>query len=232
MWIISNLGFVSLVQHSENPDYIRARARRFEHLQETFDLFDGDVIDLGPDCPDYRFHANIPRLTVAHKVYDAITAISYHSHVKEEVARGDQVFYQALLGCWRELYALQDPPLDTASSASRQHYIDTGRYLTEADRTEQEIDWWAGDTPTLGDLGEIAERVGDLADKMRAVGHGDRPLAEQEIGADDLVDDDYEDYGNPAYVVGAVIAQCEDLTRAEALDVLTQARAAVESWDR
>lgn len=110
MWIITANGFVSLVEHTTKPDHIRARARRIEHLQDTFDLQDGDIIDLGPDCPDYRFHADIPRDYVAHKLYEAVQDLTYTSHVKESVARDDDVFYGAMLGCWRELHRLQDPP--------------------------------------------------------------------------------------------------------------------------
>ena len=101
MWTITTSGFVSLVEHDEDPDFIRARARRIEHLQDTFDLQDGDIIDLGPDCPDYRFHANIPRLNVAQKLHDAVMDLHVQSHVKEAVAGNDEAMYSAMMGCWR-----------------------------------------------------------------------------------------------------------------------------------
>jgi hypothetical protein len=110
MWIITRDGFVSLVAHDTDPDKIRVRARRLEHLTDTFDLMDADVIDLGPNCPAYRWHANLPRLNVASKLYDAVIDLDYTSHVKENVAGSDDVMYSAMLGCWRELYKLQDPP--------------------------------------------------------------------------------------------------------------------------
>ena len=158
MWIITREGFVSLVQHDTDPERVRARARRREHLADTFDLNDADIIDLGPNAPDYRWHADVPKLNVAQAMYDAVMELDYTSHVKEEVARDDAVMYSAMLGCWRELYKLQDPP----------GHLDP--------------DWWTKPepAPTLDDLDDIVGQVGKLADKMRAVGAGDRPLADQE----------------------------------------------------
>ena len=155
MWIITSDGFVSLVAHETKPDYIRARARRFEHLQETFDLSDGDITDFGENASDYRFHADIPKPHVAQKLYDAIMDLSYSSHVKENVAGNDAVFYSAMLGCWRELHRLQ---------------VAEPEYPDFADDD---------DVPTLGDLGDIVGQIGELADRMRA-GAG-RPLVEQEV---------------------------------------------------
>ena len=198
---------------------MRVRARRREHLADTFELFDDQVIDLGVDAPDYRFHADVPRVNVAHAIYDAILAIDYDSHVKENVAGNDHVMYSAMLGCWRELYRLQDEPLDTTSSASRQHYIDTGRYLPETSDA----------LTTLGDLDDLAGQIGTLADKMRAVGPDDRPLAEQECRRRPMTTTTTRTRRTSSV---AVIAQCEDLSRSEALEVLAQARAAVEGWDR
>lgn len=153
MWVITRDGFVSLVEHNTNPDLIRARARRREHLVDTFALDDDDVIDLGPNCPDYRWHAEIPRANVAQAMYDAVMDLDYASHVKEEVAGPDNVMYSAMLGCWRELHRLQEP-------------------------IKRDPDWWwdrtAGDdTPADGSfkvLDDITTKIVDLAEKMQAGG--------------------------------------------------------------
>lgn len=161
MWIITRDGFVSLVEHATDHSKLRARARRVEHLQETFDLRDGDIIDLGPNAPDYRWHADIPKLNAAQAIYDAVMAIDYESHVKEEVAGDDRVMYSAMLGCWRELYKLQDPP---------GHLVD------------------APEPPSLAALGDIAEQIGALAERM----HGAR-----------LTDDDDESVHDPLSILRA-----------------------------
>lgn len=154
MWIIARDGFVSLVEHDADHTMLRARARRREHLADTFDLNDADIIDLGPNAPDYRWHADVPKLNAAQVMYDAVMAIDYDSHVKENVAGTDHVMYSAMLGCWRELHRLQ---------------------VTEPEYPDFADD----DVPTLGDLGDIVGQIGELANKMRA-GAG-APLVEQEV---------------------------------------------------
>ena len=109
MWIISKSGFVSLVQHRDDPTKIRARARKRKHLVETFgsDITDTDIIDFGSDANDYRWHVDVPRAVVMKVLSLAVSAIDYESHAKEAMAGEDREFYRALLGCWRELYDLQ-----------------------------------------------------------------------------------------------------------------------------
>ena len=248
MWIIAKDGFVSLVEHDTDPNLMRVRARRREHLANTFELGDADIIDLGTDAPDYRWHADIPRLNVAQVMYEAVMDIDYTSHVKENVAGNDPVMYAAMLACWNALHRLQ------------KDNVTTGDFV----RTEREIDYWVGDKdaawstpgacpacggastfvrgawetvheddcawfhgpdptdeePTLGDLGELADKIGELADRMRAVNE-DTP---------DLTDD--SDDMPLLEATEEVLAQCEDLSRADALYVLDAVRATVEGWDR
>jgi hypothetical protein len=116
MWIISKTGFVSLVQHNTDDTLLRARARRSEHLTDTFP--ECEVIDLGINCPDYRWHTDIARQDAIDHVIASLESIDYPSHVKEEVTGGtgkdaDHVFYRAMLDCWTALARLQDrPPRD------------------------------------------------------------------------------------------------------------------------
>ena len=133
MWIITDQGFVSIVAHDTKPDFVRARARRHEHLVDTFDLFDGDVIDLGPDAPDYRFHADVPRHKAAYAIADAVMDLHYTSHVKEHVARSDDVFYKAMLACWSALHRLQDTPTPASERRTLDAERDTvRRYFEQA----------------------------------------------------------------------------------------------------
>jgi hypothetical protein len=178
MWIITKGGFVSLVQHDSDPDFVRARARRFEHLANTFTSLEPDeIIDLGPNCPDYRWHANVSKDEAADVMFEAVMDLDYTSHVKESVTGGDAVFYGAMLGCWRELYALQDRPKPGMVMDQESLLDGTGRW--------GELD----DTPTLGDLGGIVGQIGELADKIRAAARPARP---------DDDDDDDDDEGWPA----------------------------------
>jgi hypothetical protein len=107
MWLINKGGFISLVQHRDDPSKIRARARRREHLEDTLHLEPDEIIDLGPDAPDYRWHADVSRMVVIWAMANAVDQLDYTSHAKEAMAGDDKVFYDALLGCWRELETLQ-----------------------------------------------------------------------------------------------------------------------------
>jgi hypothetical protein len=109
MWIIAKSGFVSLVQHNTDPDKIRARARRREHLVETFDLSDDEVIDLGENAPDYRWHCELTRSEVREVMMDMVDTLDYTSHVKEEVSGPDNQMYNAMMRCWSALMTLQRP---------------------------------------------------------------------------------------------------------------------------
>ena len=250
MWIIAKDGFVSLVEHEADPDLMRARARRREHLAQTFDLPDAAIIDLGPDAPDYRWHADIPRLNVAQVMYDAVLDVDYTSHVKEEVAGDDNAMYTAMLACWTALHRLQDPPRpvpqrdlwepiifakpddeptlwtggknkdDTCPACGAVSTFVRGAWETVH---EDDCAWFHGpdptDEPTLGDLGDIADKIGELADRMRTA-NDDTP--------------DFTDADDMPLLEATeeVLAQCEDLSRADALYVLDAVRAAVEGWDR
>jgi len=157
MWVIAKHGFVSLVEHNTDPDLIRARARRREHLADTFDLNDIDIIDLGRDAPDYRWHADVPRVHVAQALYDAVLNLDYSSHVKEEVSGADNVMYSSMLGCWRELYKLQDPPGE----------VDTDWWWDEQQQPSRLIPRLLphGDG-TFEVLDNISDQIVSLADKM------------------------------------------------------------------
>jgi hypothetical protein len=107
MWIISKTGFVSVVQHQQDPSLMRARARRRDHLVNTFGLGDEEVIDLGPGANDYRWHADVTREHVKLALASAVNDVDYDSHVKEAVTGGDEVFYTAMIKSWGALRKLQ-----------------------------------------------------------------------------------------------------------------------------
>jgi len=112
MWVIGTDGFVSLVAHRDSADMVRARARRRDHLVDTFGLSDDEVEDLGENCSDYRWHADISRDRAAEALAKMVYRIDYTSHVKEEVSKGDNLMYRAMMKCWRALRPLQDPIID------------------------------------------------------------------------------------------------------------------------
>lgn len=112
MWIVTKTGFVSLVAHKSRGDMVRARARRREHLTDTFGEDDIEVIDLGPNAPDYRWHADVDVSLAADAIARAVETIDYDSHAKEAMSGDDRTMYRALLKVWSDLYVLQDSDAD------------------------------------------------------------------------------------------------------------------------
>lgn len=110
MWIITQNGFVSLVAHETDPNVVRARARRKEHLVDTFDISPDAVIDLAQTGRyyDYRWHADIDARVAAVAMFEAVRDIEYTSHVKENVSMGDPDMYTAMLRCWSALNEIQN----------------------------------------------------------------------------------------------------------------------------
>lgn len=87
------------------------------------------------NTPNWRVTTNYGGVTISRDVYAASEeeAMTYTGIATELEALG----YTVELDGDAEYEAV---PLDVASSASRQHYIDTGRYLTEEDSVDDDYD--------------------------------------------------------------------------------------------
>ena len=111
MWIVMKTGMISVVRHRENPNLMRVRARRREHLADTFPYHAKKIIDNEqfPQIYDYRWHLDVPLPHLIEVVGSAILNIDYDSHVKESVAGDDQQMYRAMIRTWTAFYALQEP---------------------------------------------------------------------------------------------------------------------------
>ncbi|HEY7033111.1 MAG TPA: hypothetical protein VH482_17360 [Thermomicrobiales bacterium] len=104
MWIFTKQGgFLSVVAHDTDPHLRRVRARKRAHLEAAFP--NADIIEVTDG--DYRWHADVPWPKVAWLAINALRDMDYTSHVKEAVAGDDDAFYEAMLGCWRELWRIQ-----------------------------------------------------------------------------------------------------------------------------
>lgn len=103
MWIFTKNGFLSAVANDTDPDKVRVRARKQEHLVHS--LGPVEVIEL--PTADYRWHCDITRAHFIEFLTEAVLDMDYTSHVKEEIAGDDNQMYRAMLSCWTALHALQ-----------------------------------------------------------------------------------------------------------------------------
>jgi hypothetical protein len=73
MWICFNNGFVSAVEHRDNPEMLMVRARRREHLRDNFP--DYDIIVGG--STDYKYRIVISKTEFAEIVKNSVMNIDY-----------------------------------------------------------------------------------------------------------------------------------------------------------
>jgi hypothetical protein len=105
MWLFTNQGFISIVQHRDDPELMIVRARRAEHLQAL--LPDAEVLRL--DRADYRYRVFVSRLDLETHMLDWIQAVDY-DNFKDSIP--DHEYHDAAMGVWNVMYRLQpgQPP--------------------------------------------------------------------------------------------------------------------------
>ena len=111
MWIFTNQGFISIVQHRDNPGLMIVRARRYEHLQAL--LPDAEVLRL--DRADYRYRTFVSRIELETNMLDWVQAVDY-DNFKSSIA--DHEYHDAAMGVWNVMYRLQP---GTPQGAPGQH---------------------------------------------------------------------------------------------------------------
>jgi hypothetical protein len=111
MWIITNKGFVSVVQDNADDSKLCVRARRIEDLAP----FDAEVVEHAGS--DYQYRCTVDRHTFAEWMRGNIMSLDYTTHAKENMAGDDRARYKAYLNVWEDLAALQPQPPFSRSNA-------------------------------------------------------------------------------------------------------------------
>jgi len=108
MWIMTNKGFVSLVQHKDKPHLIVIRARTrdclYNFLQGHTRTKDRRLYETLQ--ADYRWRAFVPKDVVAQLVQRHVEEIDY-TNFKNSVK--DTSLHDAYLRVWGDMYELQVP---------------------------------------------------------------------------------------------------------------------------
>lgn len=95
MWIMTNKGFISAVQHRHDPDILMVRARKREHLLQIVD--DRHIFQVTPS--DYPWRCNINKDLFAYKLCELTQNINY-DNFKNSV--DDQTYKSFLERVWFE----------------------------------------------------------------------------------------------------------------------------------
>lgn len=100
MWIFTNKGMVSAVEHRDNPDLLMIRARSEGHLEK---VFPGCEVTVTPDA-DYMYRTVLSKREVAAAVSKEIMDIGY-PNFKGSIRNHD--YHDACMDVWTSMYRYQ-----------------------------------------------------------------------------------------------------------------------------
>ena len=101
MWIFTDKGFLSIVQHNTLPDCFQVKSRVIDPLEILWPDHDVEVIDWA----DYRYRITIAKEEVVPVLVGAIESIGYTSFKGQ--CRDDASYYESLGRIWAEMYHYQ-----------------------------------------------------------------------------------------------------------------------------
>ena len=101
MWIIAKHGFLSIVQHDDDPDMLLVRGR----VEGDIEYYFPEAEVTRNDKADYLYRATIDRGAVEDAIARAVYAIDYRA-VKPAIA--DKRRTMAYLAVWQELEDMQE----------------------------------------------------------------------------------------------------------------------------
>ena len=100
MWVFTNKGFLSIVQHKDMPDHFQVRSRVRAPLAYLWPEHEVQVIDWA----DYRFRISISKEEVVPILIEEIERIDYTSFKN---SCDDEAYLQALVRIWTEMHRYQ-----------------------------------------------------------------------------------------------------------------------------
>lgn len=103
MWVFTNRGYISVVQHREKPDLLLARARREGDLQAIFGY---DIEVLETEKADYLFRTVVTRGQLATALTDEIYEIDYNNFknsVENDLRRATYLRVWEILYWWQNI---------------------------------------------------------------------------------------------------------------------------------
>ena len=100
MWVFTNKGFLSIVQHRDDADTLVVRSRFAGHIKA---LFPSAKVLKTPRA-DYRYRAFLPRRLVAERLAAVVGEISYPNFKNSLI---DDRYHDACMDVWEALYRHQ-----------------------------------------------------------------------------------------------------------------------------
>jgi len=101
MWLFTDKGFLSIVQHNQIEDCFQVKSRVAEPLEILWP--DHEIEEI--DWADYRFRITIPKAQVIPVLADQIGSVEYTSF--KDQCRDDVGYFEALVRTWTEMCRYQ-----------------------------------------------------------------------------------------------------------------------------
>jgi len=101
MWVFTNKGFLSIVQHNSMPDYFQVKSRVIDPLEILWPDHEIEVIDWA----DYRFRITIEKLEVLPVLLEVMASVDYTSFKDE--CRDEHDYHEVLCRIWSQMYNYQ-----------------------------------------------------------------------------------------------------------------------------
>ena len=101
MWLFTDKGFLSIVQHNQIEDCFQVKSRVAEPLEILWPDHEIEVIDWA----DYRFRITIVKSEVLPVLMEVMASVGYTSF--KDACRDDYNYHSALSRIWVEMYHYQ-----------------------------------------------------------------------------------------------------------------------------
>lgn len=100
MWIFTNQGFISAVQHRDKPQHLMVRARRLEHLRA---IFPGEEVTQTENA-DYRYRVTVHTIDFKKALCAQVDVLEY-DNFKRSIP--DHEYHDACSQVWGVMHRLQ-----------------------------------------------------------------------------------------------------------------------------
>lgn len=162
MWIFTTGGFVSAVEHREDPDLLMVRARDYRSLECMLDSIElagnAEEPDVERERPeivmevpaDYPWRVTVPKATFALWLqFEVLNFLRYDSHFKEALqAERGKDFYKAAMKVWVDMLDVEDTAEHHAKGLGKSFFEGWGRYpladVSDEDWPEPDETWDEG----------------------------------------------------------------------------------------
>jgi hypothetical protein len=140
MWIFTETGFLSVVEHFEDPDVLVVRARDATSLKGLSRASQGVI--MATPANDYPYRIHVGRDVFAEWLLEQVSSLNYTNYKSHMVQTRGHEFTEALHQVWATMHSIESPR------------------VTQEDR-EKAARWYPNQTFTDADL-DMLKGMGHL----------------------------------------------------------------------